>query len=125
MLITVAYRITRKLLGALATVARRDVSKDAELLVLRHENTVLRRQITKVRYEPADRFWFAALSSLIPRRRWAEIFPISPATLLAWHRRLLPTQTSASSKAHTRRQARTRSANDSSENFAANSSTAY
>jgi putative transposase len=89
MLITVAYRITRNLLGALATVARRDVSKDAELLVLRHENTVLRRQITKVRYEPADRFWFAALFSLIPRRRWAEIFPVNPATLLAWHRRLV------------------------------------
>ena len=40
-------------------------------------------------YEPVDRFWFAALSSLIPRRRWAEIFPVSPATLLAWHRRLV------------------------------------
>jgi hypothetical protein len=83
MLITITYRIACKLLGALATVVRRDVSKDAELLVLRHENTVLRRHVTKVRYEPADRFWFAALSSLIPRRRWAEVFPISPATLLA------------------------------------------
>jgi putative transposase len=89
MLITIAYRITRKLLGALATVARHDVTKDAELLVLRHENTVLRRHGTKVHYEPADRFWFAALSSLIPRRRWAETFPVSPATLLAWHRRLV------------------------------------
>ena len=67
---------------------RRDVSKDAELLVLRHENAVLRRQILRVRYEPADRFWFAAPSTLIPRRRWAEVFPVSPATLLAWHRRL-------------------------------------
>ncbi|HEV2637130.1 MAG TPA: hypothetical protein VGX23_18390 [Actinocrinis sp.] len=36
------------------------MSKDAELLVLRHENTVLRRQITKMRYEPTDRFWVAA-----------------------------------------------------------------
>lgn len=42
----------------------------AELLVLQHENTVLRRQLSPtVRYEPADRLWFAALSSLIPRRR--------------------------------------------------------
>jgi putative transposase len=63
MLITIAYRITRKPLGALATVARRDISNDAELLVLRHENTVLRRQITKVRYEPADRFWSASNAS--------------------------------------------------------------
>ena len=41
-----------------------------------------------MRYEPADRVWFAALARLLPRRRWAEIFPVTPATLLAWHRRL-------------------------------------
>lgn len=69
---------------------RRDTSKDAELLVLRHENAVLRRQIAgPVRYEPADRFWFAALSGLIPRRRWCEVFPVTPGTLLAWHRRFI------------------------------------
>ena len=89
MLISLAYRLTRRLLGALATVARRDISKDAELLVLRHENTVLRRHISRVRYEPEDRLWLSALSSLIPRRRWAEVFPISPTTLLTWHRRLV------------------------------------
>ena len=37
---------------------------------------------------PADRVWFAALARLLPRRRWTEIFPVTPATLLAWHRRL-------------------------------------
>jgi putative transposase len=42
----------------------------------------------RVRYEPADRVWFAALAPLIPRRRWAGVFPVTPATLLAWHRRL-------------------------------------
>jgi putative transposase len=68
----------------------RDTTKDAELLVLRHENAVLRRQITgHVRYEPADRFWFAALSSLLPRRRWRDIFSVQPATILAWHRRFI------------------------------------
>ena len=89
MLISLAYGLTRKLLGALATVARRDVSKDAELLVLRHENAVLRRQVERLRYEPADRLWLAALSSLIPRPRWAEVFAVTPATVLAWHRRLV------------------------------------
>jgi hypothetical protein len=54
-------------------------TKDAELLVLRHENTVLRRQLrVPVRYESADRFWFSVLSSLIPRRRWADVFPRHP-----------------------------------------------
>jgi hypothetical protein len=79
--------VTRRLLSVPAVKLRRDSTKDAELLVLRHENAVLRRQVAgPVRYEPADRFWFAALSQLIPRRRWGDIFPVTPATLLAWHR---------------------------------------
>ena len=45
-------------------------------------------QAGRVRYEPADRVWFAALARLLPRWRWTEIFPVTPATLLAWHRRL-------------------------------------
>jgi putative transposase len=49
---------------------------------------VLRRNASRVRYEPADRAWLAALAPLIPRRRRAGIFPVTPATLLAWHRRL-------------------------------------
>ena len=58
-------------------------------MVLRHENAVLRRQISRVRYQPADRLWLAALSRLIPRHRWGEVFAVTPATLLAWHRRLV------------------------------------
>src|SRR5438045_8250419 len=82
--------MARKLLAVPAVLLRRDVTKVAELLVLRHENAVLRRQLTaRVRYSPADRLWLAALSSLIPRRRWAQVFPVTPATLLAWHRRLI------------------------------------
>ena len=73
----------------LTVLARREVSKDAELLVLRHENAVLRRQIGRVRYQPGDRLWLAALSWLIPRHRWGEVFAVTPATLLAWHRRLV------------------------------------
>jgi putative transposase len=68
---------------------RRDVSKDAEVLVLRRENIVLRRQIPRVRYTPTDRAWLSALSRLVPCRRWAEIFPVTPATILAWHCRLV------------------------------------
>jgi len=49
---------------------------------------VLRRHVGRVRYEPADRVWLAALARLLPRRRWIEVFAVTPATLLAWHRRL-------------------------------------
>jgi hypothetical protein len=49
---------------------------------------VLRRHASRARYEPADRVWLATLAQLIPRNRWAEVFPVTPATLLAWHRRL-------------------------------------
>jgi putative transposase len=85
----VVYLLTRRLLGCLMVLARPEASKDAELLVLRHQNAVLRRQISRVRYRPADRLWLAALSRLIPRRRWGEVFAVTPATLLAWHRRLV------------------------------------
>jgi putative transposase len=50
---------------------------------------VLRRQISRVHYTPADRVWLAALSRLLPRRRWAEVFAVTPATILAWHRKLV------------------------------------
>jgi putative transposase len=83
------YLILRSLLACLMVLGRGEVSKDAELLVLRHENAVLRRQIGRVRHQPSDRLWLAALSRLIPRCRWAEVFAVTPATLLAWHRCLV------------------------------------
>jgi transposase len=87
-LLKIVYLLVRRLLGLAVLVFRGDRAKDAELLVLRHENAVLRRHAGRIRYEPADRAWFAALASLLPRRRWTEIFPVTPATLLAWHRKL-------------------------------------
>ncbi|MDH6128512.1 integrase core domain-containing protein [Kitasatospora sp. GP82] len=90
MIVSLLYKVARKLLSVPGVLLRRDTAKDAELLVLRHENAVLRRQISSpLRYEPADRFWLAALSSLIPRHRWRAVFPVTPGTLLAWHRRLI------------------------------------
>ena len=49
---------------------------------------MLRRQAGRIRYQPADRLWLAALSRLIPRYQWRAVFAVTPATLLAWHRRL-------------------------------------
>jgi len=87
-LLKIVYLLTCRVLGVAVLVFRGDRAKAAELLVLRHENAVLRRHASRVRYDPADRLWFAALARLLPRRRWTEIFPVTPATLLAWHRRL-------------------------------------
>jgi hypothetical protein len=78
------------MVGLLAVLVRSDLSKDAELLVLRHENQVLRRQLSgRLRWDRADRLWFAALSRLVNRCRWPEIFPVTPATILRWHRQLV------------------------------------
>ncbi len=88
MLLKIVHVLVRRLLSLAVLVFRGDRAKNAELLVLRHENAVLRRHAGRVRYEPADRVWLAALARLIPRNRWAEVFPVTPATLLAWHRRL-------------------------------------
>lgn len=84
------YKVTRQLFAVPAVLLRRETSKEAELLVLWHENAVLRRHLQgRVRYEPADRLWLAALSSLIRQRRWAQVFPVTPGTLLNWHRKLI------------------------------------
>ena len=52
---TLVYVIVRSVLGLVVVLFRRDLSKDAELLVLRHENAVLRRHLGRARYEPVDR----------------------------------------------------------------------
>jgi transposase len=87
-LLKIVCLLMRWLFSLTVLVFRGDRAKNAELLVLRHENAMLRRNARRVRYEPADRVWFTVLTRFIPRRRWAEVFPVTPATLLAWHRRL-------------------------------------
>jgi putative transposase len=69
-------------------LTRHQVSKDSELLALRHENAVPRRQTGRVHYQPGDRLWLAALSRLVPRRRRGQVLAVTPATLLTRHRRL-------------------------------------
>jgi len=84
MLLSLAYRLLRRLFSLLAVLVRSDMSKDAELLVLRHENQVLRRQLSgRLRWDHADRLWLAALSRLVNRRRWPGGLPGHPGHDLA------------------------------------------
>jgi putative transposase len=65
-LLKIAYLLVRRILGLAVLMLRGQGAKEAELLVLRHENAVLRRHAGRIRYEPADRVWFAALAPLLP-----------------------------------------------------------
>jgi putative transposase len=80
---SLAYQILRQILQMLAQLARDGGAKDVELLVLRHEVAVLRRQVHRPQLQPADRLVLAALSRLLPRARW-PVFFVTPATLLRW-----------------------------------------
>jgi putative transposase len=84
----VVYLLMVWLFGWLVLLARSDVSKDVEILVLRHEVAVLRRRVTRPEQDSADRAVIAALTRLLPRHlRLHRI--VTPATLLAWHRRIV------------------------------------
>src|SRR3954463_15876451 len=85
---SLVYLLLRQILQLLTQLARDGGAKDVELLVLRHQVAVLRRQVHHPDLQPADRVLLAAVSRLLPRARWSAFF-VTPATLLRWHRQLL------------------------------------
>ena len=88
MLPRLAYLTLSRSIQLLALLVRGDVAKDLEILVLRHQLAVLRRQAPRPKLEPADRALLAATSRAPPRARWS-CFLVTPETLLRWHRRLI------------------------------------
>jgi hypothetical protein len=85
---SLVYLLLRQVLQMLTQLARDDGAKDVEILVLRHQVAVLRRQVPRPKLQPTNRVLLAALSRLLPRPRW-PIFIVTPATLLRWHRQLI------------------------------------
>ena len=88
MLPKLAYFTLCRSIQLLALLGRSGAAKDLEILVLRHQLTVLRRQLPRPRLEPADRALLAAISRVLPRSGWSCFF-VRPETLLRWHRRLV------------------------------------
>src|ERR671931_1826160 len=83
-----AYWVVRRLFELLILFGRSERAKEVEILVLRHELQVLRRQVARPRLRSADRVLLAALSQLLPQAQ-RRSFLVQPATLLRWHRALV------------------------------------
>jgi hypothetical protein len=85
---SLVYVVIRRVLELVVLFGRGERSKELEILVLRHELSILRRQVARPRLSPVDRLLFVALSRLLPRHA-RRAFIVRPETLLCWHRRLV------------------------------------
>ena len=88
MFCSLCYLLVRCLLQLVLLRPRSQDFKELEIVVLRHELVVLRRQTQRARLTTTDRVFLAAASRLLPRSRWTS-FLVAPTTLLRWHRRLV------------------------------------
>jgi putative transposase len=88
LLLSLLYAVVRLVVDVALVKARSAAVRDIELLALRHEVRVLRRQVKRTTWRSSDRFVLAALSRCMPRLAWA-VFPVRPETLLLWHRDLV------------------------------------
>jgi len=88
LVVSFVYVLACRLFELVVLLVRRDSSKELEILVLRHQLAILRRQTRRPQFTPSDRFLLTALSRVLPRRSWPALL-VTPETLLRWHRRLV------------------------------------
>jgi len=86
--LSLVYLALRFVLQLLLLSVRSEEFKELEIVVLRHELAVVRRQVARPSVQPADRAFLAAASRLLPRARWRSFF-VTPDTLVRWHRDLV------------------------------------
>ena len=86
MFLSILYALLRALVRLLSRSNHN--SNDLEIIVLRHQIKILRRQVSRPDLRQTDRVFLAACSRILPRRRWAS-FLVTPQTLLRWHRQLV------------------------------------
>jgi putative transposase len=82
------YLALCRLVQLVVLLCRSERSKELEILVLRHELAIVRRQPRRARLRPVDRAILAAFARALPRSAWTSL-SVSPTTLLRWHRQLV------------------------------------
>ena len=90
-MLSACYVVIRRVLELICLRFRSAHFKELEIVVLRHELGVLRRQVGRPAFRSADRLFLAAASRTLPRALWS-LFLVTPATLLRWHKRLVATR---------------------------------
>jgi hypothetical protein len=88
LVVSLAYVLVCRLFALVVLLGRGDRSKELEILLLRHELSILRRQVKRPQFSERDRLLLAAFGRMLPRRSW-QSFVVRPETLLRWHRRLV------------------------------------
>ena len=88
MLFALVYLLLRRVVRLIAGSPNNQMNTEVELLVVRHQLMVLKRQVGRPQLRRRDRLFMAAISRALPRTGWSS-FLVSPQTLLRWHRDLV------------------------------------
>jgi putative transposase len=87
--VVLSFASLRRLLELVVLRLRSEREKEIEILLLRHQLSVLERQVSRPALTQADRALLAAFSRILSRRAWKRSLFVTPATVLRWHRELV------------------------------------